>query len=197
MIGPCCASHPWRTRISTQRYAIRRLRRRITCSTLQLGSFSPTQRNNIHGGGVTFLADSPDAVFEAARAGGGVILLRPGSDSGLEDFPGVIWAGVELEEACWQAAAGAYVWVAQEDVGWTFAVPLIFRTEADPEVWLRTFRAGLRTGSSGADDLVDANEGWLICLERPDWTALLAHPAPELRGWAMRNLWRMVQPPKG
>jgi hypothetical protein len=142
---------------------------------------------------VTFLADSPDAVFEAARAGGGVILLRPGSDSGLKDFPGVIWAGVEVEEAVREAAAGAYVWVAQEDGGWTFAAPLIFRAEAEPEVWLRTLRAGLRTGSRGVDDLAEANEGWLTGLERSDWTALLAHPAPELRDWAVRNLWRVVR----
>jgi hypothetical protein len=146
---------------------------------------------------VTFLADSPDDVFEAARTGGGVILLRPGSDSGLKDFPGVIWAGVELEEAVREAAAGAYVWVAQEDGGWTFAVPLIFRAEANPEVWLRTLRAGLRTGSRGADDLLDASDGWLSALERFDWIALLAHRALELRDWALRNLWRVVSPAKG
>lgn len=132
---------------------------------------------------MTFLADSPDAVFGAARAGGGVILLRPVSDSGLRDFPGVDWAGVEVEEAVREASAGAYVWVAQEDGGWTFAIPLIFHADAEPEIWLRTFRAGLRTGSRGVDDLNDASERWLTVLERSDWTALLAHPAAELRNW--------------
>lgn len=145
---------------------------------------------------MTFLSDSPNPVFEAARSGGGVILLRPGSGSGLEDFPGVIWAGVEVKEAVREGAAGAYIWVAQEDGGWTFATPLIFRAEADPEVWLRTLRAGLRTGSRGADDLYDASHRWLTALERSDWIALLAHPPPELRDWAVRNLRRIVQPPQ-
>lgn len=98
-----------------------------------------------------------------------------------------------MEEAVREAAAGAYVWVAQEDGGWTFAVPLIFRAEADPAVWLRTLREGLRTGSRGADDLHDASDRLLIALERSDWNTLLVHPAPELRDWAVRNLWRVVR----
>lgn len=52
------------------------------------------------------------------------------------------------------------------------------------------------SGSRGADDLYDASDRWLTALERSDWTALLTHPGPELRDWAVRNLWRIVQLPR-
>lgn len=150
----------------------------------------------LRGGDVTFFADSPDAVFEAARVGGGVILLRPGSDSGLEDFPYVIWKGMKPEEAVRHAAAGAYVWVAQEDGGWTFAVPLIVRPEAEPEVWLRTMRAGLKTGWIGAEELAWASSRCLVALEHSDWVALLAHPKAAVREWAVRNFSRFARGPR-